>query len=312
MSFANPKKVLEAATKGNYGIAAFNVNFLETIQATIWGAEKENSPIFLQVHGMCEAYVKDVDTYVEAIKLYIANSSAPIVLHHDHCGSLDEFKAAVDRGFQSAMFDGSALPFEKNIEMTRRAVEYAHEKGVMSEAELGFIPAMESLDFKGAHFTDSDQVAEFIERTGCDCLAVAVGNAHGGVRYDGHIPFDFELMEKIHKLAPEYPFVLHGGASLPADMIAAVNREGGKVDEMMHICSEADIAKACKMGVRKVNMDVDNWLAYTVGIRKFLNENPNLFNPITYQEAGRQMWEDEVRHKIRTVLGSTGKAADLI
>lgn len=312
MSFADPRKVLSAARRGNYGVAAFNISTLETVQATIWGAEKESSPVFLMVHRLTEEYTVDVDTYVEMLKLYIADSKAPIVLHHDHCGSFEEFKAAVDRGFQSAMFDGSALSFEENIEATRRAVDYAHEHGVLAEAELGFIPAMEAVDFGGAHFTVPEQVPEYIERTGCDCLAIAVGNAHGGVHYNGHIPFDFERLQAIMDLCPDYPFVLHGGASLPAELIASCNSQGGAIDEMMHICSEPDIAKACAMCVSKVNMDVDNWLAYTAVLRKCLNEKPEIYNPLTYQGIARNGWEQEVRHKIRNVLRSSGRAAELL
>lgn len=313
MGFVDPRKVLKAANEGNYGVAAFNINNLESIQGTIWAAEKEEAPIFLMVHRMNEIYAKKVDAYIECLKILIADSSAPIVLHHDHCESFEELKAAVGRGFQSVMFDGSGLSFQENIEATKRAADYAHQHGVLLEAELGFIPSMEAVDFAGAHFTDPEEVAEFIEKTNCDCLAVACGNAHGGVHYNGQIPFEFDRLSKIAAVAPDqYPFVLHGGASLPESMIRAVNSQGGKVDEMMHICSEDNIAKACENGVAKVNMDVDNWLAYTAELRRHLNETPQDYNPITYGAYARQGWEDACRHKIKEVMRSSGKASDVL
>ena len=301
--FGDVEKILKEARKGKYGVAAFNINSLDSVIATISGAEKEGMPIFLQVHKMCEDYVGDIDTYLKALRIYIEKSSTEIILHHDHCGSFEEIKEAVDRGFQSVMFDGSALPFEENVKKTKKAVEYAHKYGVLLEAELGSIPAMEAVSFDDSHdrFTEPDKVKEFIERTGCDLLAISVGTAHGGVHCETHLPFHFDKLEAIVQTVSDYPFVLHGGASIPKRLIDQVNRYGARVDEKMHICSEDDIAKACSRGIAKVNMDVDNWMAFTAGVRRALTENPEVYDPMTYLSAGRTEWEKEVRHKIKNL-----------
>lgn len=302
MSFGNAKTILKEAIAGNYAVAAFNVNSLDSVIATIRGAEKENAPIYLQIHKMCEDYVGDVDTYLKALRIYIENSSARIVLHHDHCSSFEEIKQAVDRGFDSVMFDGSSLPFEENIAQTARAAEYAHSHGIMLEAELGSIPSMEATSFtSGDRFTDPGLVRRFIDETKCDLLAVSAGTAHGGVRCESHLPFYFDRLKEICSAAPGFPFVLHGGASIPQRLIEHVNSWGGRVDEKMHICSEDDIARACSMGICKVNMDVDNWMAFTAGVRQALAERPEVYDPMTYLKEGRQNWEDEVRHKIRNL-----------
>ncbi len=299
MAFGNPKKIIYEALEGKYAVAAFNVNSLDSIIATIEGAEKENMPIFLQVHQMCEDYVEDVDTYVKALKVYIEASKIDIVLHHDHCNTYEEIELAVKRGFQSVMFDGSKLSFEENVKETKKVVDLCHANGVFVEAELGSIPGGEDVVFSGNNvFTEPNQVPEFIERTGCDMLAVSVGTAHGGVRWDGHLPFYFDKLEKIVASMDNYPFVLHGGASMPVRLIEDVNSQGGQVDEQMHICSEGDIAKSCAMGIAKVNMDVDNWLAFTAAVRKSLNDIPEVYETMTHLKAGRRAWEQEVRHKI--------------
>lgn len=302
MSYGNAKKILRDAVAGGYGVAAFNINSLDSVIATIGGAEKENMPIFLQVHGTCEAYVEDVEAYLKVLDIYIKKSSVDIVLHHDHCNTLEEINKAVDRGFSSVMFDGSALPFEDNVAQTARAAEYAHQHGVLLEAELGSIPSMEATGFsEGDRLTNPELVKQFIAETNCDMLAISVGTAHGGVRCDTHLPLYFERLKKIHDLAPDYPFVLHGGASMPKRLIDGINAYGGAVEEQMHICSEEDIARACTMGIGKVNMDVDNWLAFTTGVRKSLLERPEVYEPMSYLKAGRRNWEGEVRHKIRNL-----------
>lgn len=302
MSFGNPKEILRNASAGNYGVAAFNINSLDSVIATIRGAEKENMPVFLQVHKMCEEYVEDVETYLKVLNTYIESASVDIVLHHDHCNTYEEIKQAVDRGFASVMFDGSALSFEENVAQTVRAAVYAHKYGVVLEAELGSIPSMEATGFSEAdRLTNPELVEQFICETGCDMLAISVGTAHGGVRCDTHLPLYFDRLMEIQRLVPDYPFVLHGGASMPKRLIEDVNAVGGNVDERMHICSEEDIAKACTMGICKINMDVDNWLAFTAGVRKSLLEHPEVYEPMTYLKAGRINWEKEVRHKIRNL-----------
>lgn len=308
MALIAPKILMEDAVKNNYALAAFNINNLESLQAVIWAAEKENSPAVLQLIGDTEDYVKDKAAFYETVRRYAERSTAPLMLHHDHCSSLNEFKAAVDAGFPSAMFDGSALPFEENIAQTKQAASYAHKHGVWVEAELGSIPSMAAVAFSdNMTLTDPEAAATFIRETGCDSLAVAIGTAHGGVRSDGHLPMYFDRLEAMNALCPGFPFVLHGGASLPAALIDGANRYGGQVDTM-HICSEEDVAKACRNGVRKVNMDVDNWMVFTTTIRKFFMEHPEVYNYRFYLDEARTAYMEEVRHKLRTVVHSTGCA----
>ena len=308
MALITPKTLIEDAIKNNYALAAFNINNLESLQAVIWAAEKEDSPAIIQLIGDTEDYVKDKFAFQETVQRYAEKSSAPLMVHHDHCSSLDEFKAAVDAGFQSAMFDGSALPFEENIEKTKQAADYAHKHGVWIEAELGSIPSMAAVAFsENMSLTDPEAAATFIRETGCDSLAIAIGTAHGGVRNDGHLPMYFDRLKTMCELCPDFPFVLHGGASLPVALIEEANRYGGNVD-YMHICSEEDVAKACRNGVHKVNMDVDNWLVFTTTIRKFFAERPEVYNHRLYLDEARTAYMDEVRHKLKTVVHSSGCA----
>lgn len=308
MALIAPKTLMEDAVKNNYALAAFNINNLESLQAVIWAAEKEDSPAIIQIIDDAEDYVKDKYAFFETVQLYAKKSTAPLMIHHDHCSSLDEFKAAVDMGFQSVMFDGSALPFESNIEKTKEAVEYAHKRGVWAEAELGSIPSMSAVAFsENMTLTDPNAAATFIKKTRCDSLAIAIGTAHGGVRNDGHLPMYFDRLKTMSELCPGFPFVLHGGASLPVAMIEEANRYGGKVD-YMHICSEEDVAKACKSGVHKVNMDVDNWLMFTIAIRKYFIERPEVYNYRFYLDEARTAYMEEVALKLRTVVHSSGCA----
>ena len=308
MALLAPKVLMEDAIRNNYALAAFNINNLESLQAVIWAAEEENSPAIIQIIGAAEEYVKDKYAFFETVLRYAEKSAVPLFIHHDHCSSFEEFKAAVDMGFQSAMFDASNLPFEENMDKTKRAVAYAHKHGVWAEAELGSIPTMKATAFsENTALTDPEEAALFIRETGCDSLAIAIGTAHGGVRNNGHLPMYFDRLKAICELCPGFPFVLHGGASLPVALIEEANRYGGKV-EYMHICSEDDVAKACKNGIHKVNMDVDNWLVFTIATRKFFVERPEVYNYAIYLNEARAAYMEAVRHKLKTVVHSTGQA----
>lgn len=308
MSKYNPKEIMNDAVACNYAVAAFNISTLDSLQAVLWAAEQERSPIFVQVLGMTEDYARRIDPFLKSVHAYLDDCTVPVVLQHDHCVTAEQARQAIDRGYQAVMFDGSALPYEENVRQTAQVVDYAHRHGVWVEAELGCIPSLEDREFT-ARTVRTDPVAAdaFIQETGCDCLAVSIGTAHGGVAGKDYLPMDFDRLQALQQLRPTYPFVLHGAASLPHAMLAYVNLHGGQVEEM-HICSETDIAKACKMGIHKANMDVDNWLAFTGAIRQYLQDVPQTYYPVSYLAYGRDAWEQEARHKIRSVAGCAGMA----
>lgn len=308
MAFIDARTLFADAVKHNYAVPAFNISTIDSLNAVLWAAEAENSPVIVQVLRQTEEYVRDVDTYLEAVRLYIGKCKVPVLLQHDHCASVEEAKCAIDRGFGSVMYDGSALPYDENRANTAEVVRYAHERGIWVEAELGQIPGMEDQTFsEHAEYTTPELAARFIDETGCDSLAVSVGTAHGGVPGENYLPFDFDRLKAIRALKPDYPFVLHGAASMPHSLLAFVNLYGGNVPET-HICSEEDIATACTCGAHKVNMDVDNWLAFTGALRQFFEDKPDKFFPTEYLAHARNAWENEVRHKMRKVAGSSGAA----
>lgn len=308
MAFIDARTLFADAVKHNYAVPAFNISTVDSLNAVLWAAEAENSPVIVQVLRQTEEYVRDVDTYLEAVRLYISKCKVPVLLQHDHCSSVEEAKRAIDRGFGAVMYDGSALPYEENRANTADVVHYAHERGIWVEAELGQIPGMEDQTFsEHAEYTTPELAVRFIEETGCDSLAISVGTAHGGVPGENYLAFDFERLKAIHDLKPDYPFVLHGAASMPHSLLAFVNLYGGNVPQT-HICSEEDIATACMSGAHKANMDVDNWLAFTGALRQFFEEKPDKFFPVEYLSHARNAWENEVRHKMRKVAGSSGAA----
>ncbi len=270
-------------------------------------AQAEKSPAVLQVSMGARKYVGHFKDYVDTLHRLAGRYDVPFFIQHDHCNTIKACREAIEAGCQAVMFDGSHLPYEMNVKETTQVVEYAHEKGVWVEAELGCLPGFEDMVFsEKAVYTDPDLAAEFIDKTGCDALAVAVGTSHGGVRGEGYLPLDFGLLEKIVKRKPDYPFVLHGAASLPPELIDACNRQGGQL-EYLRNCSEESIAKAVAFGVRKVNMDVDNFLVFTTAVREFFNEKPDLYDPRKYLTPAREAFRMEVEHKMRAVLGSAGR-----
>lgn len=306
MSLVQAKELFTRSFEEKFSLAAFNVFNMESLQAVVEACEQESSPAIIQISGGARKYMHDERLFLQYAKAVLDQSQVSFILHHDHLKSVEEAKKAVDLGLPSVMFDGSALPFDENVSCTREIVEYAHGKGVWVEAELGSIPGFEDEVFsEHAKFTDKDTVNRFIDATQCDSLAVSVGTAHGGVLSREHLPLHFDILKGILETRPGYPFVLHGGASMPQELIEQVNSFGGKVPELK-ICSEADIAKACKMGIKKVNMDVDNFLAFTYELRKTLMKNPQIYDPRKYLEAGRKGFKEEVIHKLRDVVGSSG------
>ena len=308
MAIGTPRDMYRQACAHGYALGAFNVFSLESMLAVMDAAEETASPVIVQVSMGARKYVKHLKAFVDTIKRFSQEYSVPMFVQHDHCTTVEACAEAIDAGVQALMFDGSHLPYEENIRLTKQVAEYAHARGVWVEAELGCLPGFEDLVFADSTvYTDPERVGDFIAQTNCDCLAIAAGTSHGGVQGDDYLPLDVPLVEKIAQKVPGFPLVLHGGASLPPALIDACNRQGAAV-EYLRNCSEISISRAVKAGVRKVNMDVDNFLVFTTAARKHLNEKPSVYDPRKYLAPGRDAFSQEVAHKMRNVVFSAGQA----
>ena len=301
--------MFKKAYEGRYAIGAFNVNNMEIIQAIVEAAKEEKSPLILQVSAGARKYAKPV--YLrKLVEAAIEDTDLPIVLHLDHGEDFEICKACIDDGFTSVMIDGSKYPFEENIRLTKQVVDYAHERGVVVEAELGRLAGIEDavkVSEKDAILTDPDEAVEFVERTGVDSLAIAIGTSHGAYKFKGEPKLDFERLDKITELLPGFPIVLHGASSVPSELVELCNKYGGQIPGAQGV-PEDMLRKAATMGVCKINIDTDLRLAMTASVRKYLVENPSEFDPRKYLGAGREAIKQLVKHKIRNVLGSSGKA----
>jgi len=307
MPLTGPKDMFARAYREGYAIGAFNVNNMEIIQGILQAGAEEKAPLILQVSAGARKYAGQ-NYIVKLIEAGLLESDLPVVLHLDHGADFQICKDCVDGGFTSVMIDGSHLPFEENIALTRKVVEYAHARGVWVEAELGRLAGVEE-DVKAEHsiYTDPDQAVEFVERSGCDSLAIAIGTSHGAYKFKGEPKLDFERLDIITKRLPGYPLVLHGASSVPQEFVKMANAYGGKVAGARGVPEEL-LRKAAASGVCKINIDTDIRLAMTASIRKYLTEHPEEFDPRSYLKPARQAVADMVRHKIATVLGCSGKA----
>lgn len=309
MPLVTSRQMFKEAYEGRYAIGAFNVNNMEIIQGIVDAAREENAPLILQVSAGARKYAKPV--YLrKLVEAAVEDSGLPVVLHLDHGESFEICKACVDDGFTSVMIDGSKLTFEENIALTKKVVEYAHEKGVVVEAELGKLAGIEDnikVTEKEAMFTDPDQAVEFIERTGVDSLAVAIGTSHGAYKFKGEPRLDFERLEKITHMLPGFPLVLHGASSVLPEFVELCNTYGGNIPGAKGV-PEDMLKKAAGLGVCKINIDTDLRLAMTAAVRKYLAENPSDFDPRKYLGPAREAIKQMVKHKIRNVLGCSGKA----
>jgi fructose-bisphosphate aldolase class II len=304
MSLVEPAQLFGHAIKHHYGLGAFNVYSIESMLAVFEGAEAQLSPVIIQVSMGTRKYIKHLAAFVETIKNFAGYYSVPFFIQHDHCSSIEDCITAIDCGIQAVMFDGSSFSYEENLSMTKEVTAYAHSKNVWVEAELGRLPGFEDMVFSdSAEFTNPELIPGFIAKSKCNALAVAVGTAHGGVQANDYLPINFELLKRIINAYPNYPFVLHGGASLPPDLITACNNQGGQVQYLRN-CSEKDINQAVNMGIKKVNMDVDNFLVFTTSVRQSLNEHPEIYDPRKYLTAGINGFKKEVEHKLQTVMNS--------
>ena len=320
MPLVTSKEMFEKAYKGGYAIGAFNVNNMEIIQGITEAAKECNSPIILQVSKGARAYANR--TYlVKLVEAALIETGLPIVLHLDHGDSFETCKSCIDDGFTSVMIDASSKPFEENIAITREVVEYAHAHGVVVEAELGTLAGVEdevSVSAEDSSYTRPEDVEEFVTRTGCDSLAIAIGTSHGAYKFKPEQcirnekgilvppPLRFDILEEVSRRLPGFPIVLHGASSVPQEYVKIINENGGNMPDAVGV-PEEQLREAAKLAVCKINIDSDLRLAMTGTIRQFFNEHPEKFDPREYLKPARANIKELVKHKIVDVLGSDNK-----
>ena len=311
MALVTTTEMFKRAYEGKYAIGAFNVNNMEIVQAITEAAGELNSPIILQVSAGARKYAKHA-YLVKLVEAALIDTDIPIALHLDHGADFEICKSCIDGGFSSVMIDGSSRSFEENIAVTRKVVEYAHDHGVVVEGELGTLAGIEDdvkVDAADASYTRPSEVQEFVERTGVDSLAIAIGTSHGAYKFKpGTNPqLRFDILEEIEKRLPELPIVLHGASSVPQEYVQIINANGGALKDAIGV-PEDQLRQAASMAVCKINIDSDLRLGLTAGIRQHMVEHPDHFDPRQYLTDARANVKAIVRHKIVDVLGSAGKA----
>lgn len=309
MPLVTTKEMFEKSMKEHFAIGAFNVNNMEIIQGIVDAAAEENSPVILQVSSSAIKYAR-VGYLRKMIEAALEEHDIPIALHLDHGPDFETCKMCVDNGFTSVMIDGSKYDFEENVRLTKQVVDYAHSHGVVVEAELGKLAGVEddvNVAANDAMYTDPEQAKEFVERTGCDSLAIAIGTSHGAYKFKGEARLRFDILAKVKELIPNTPIVLHGASTVIPELVEMCNKYGGNIpgakgvpDKILH---EASLS-----GVSKINVDTDLRLAMTAQIRKVFAEDPSVFDPRKYLGAAREQIKETVQHKIKDVFGSSNKA----
>ena len=309
MSLVTTKNMFEKSINEKFAVGAFNINNMEFVQGIMDAAAEENSPVILQTSSSAIKYAR-IPYLKKMIEAGLEEHDIPVALHLDHGPDFETCKLCVDNGYTSVMFDGSKYDFEKNIELTKQVVDYAHEHGVVVEAELGKLAGVEddvNVSANDAMYTDPNQALEFVQRTGCDSLAIAIGTSHGAYKFKGEARLRFDILEKVKELMPNVPIVLHGASTVIPEYVDMCNKYGGNMpgakgvpDEMLH--------EASKRGVSKINVDTDLRLAMTAAIRQVFIETPEQFDPRKYLGPGREFIKETVKHKIRDVFGSSNKA----
>ena len=313
MSIVTSQEMFAKAYAGGYAIGAFNVNNMEIIQGITEAAKECNAPVILQVSSGARKYANR--TYlVKLVEAAVIETGLPICLHLDHGDSFELCKSCVDDGFSSVMIDASSKPIEENIALTRQVVEYAHAHGVVVEAELGTLAGIEDdvkVKAEDSSYTRPEDVQEFVERTGCDSLAIAIGTSHGAYKFKpGTKPqLRFDILEEVSERLPGFPIVLHGSSSVPQEEVATINKYGGALKDAIGI-PEEELRKAAASAVCKINIDSDSRLAMTAAIRKVFVEKPAEFDPRKYLGPARDNMKKLYEHKIVSVLGSAGKLAE--
>ena len=311
MPLVTSKEMFEKAYKCGYAIGAFNVNNMEIIQGITGAAAKLKAPVILQVSKGARSYANR--TYLmKLVEAAVIETGLPICLHLDHGDSFEICKSCIDDGFTSVMIDASSKPFAENIALTRQVVEYAHDRGVVVEAELGTLAGIEdevNVSAEDSSYTRPEEVEEFVSKTGCDSLAIAIGTSHGAYKFKpGTKPqLRFDVLEEVEKKLPGFPIVLHGSSSVPQEFVEKINKFGGNMPGAIGV-PEDQLRKAASMAVCKINIDSDLRLAMTASIREYLTMHPDHFDPRQYLKPARQAIEDMVSHKIVDVLCCEGKA----
>ena len=306
MALVTTKEMFAKALVSDYAIGAFNVNNMEIVQGIVDAAKIEQAPLILQVSAGARKYARPA-YLLKLVEAAIEDTGLDICLHLDHGEDFEICKKCVDDGFTSVMVDGSKHPFEENIALTKQVVEYAHAHGVVVEAELGKLAGVEdniSVDERSAKFTDPAEAQEFVERTGVDSLAIAIGTSHGAYKFKGDPYLDFDRLKEIHALIPETPLVLHGASTVLKEFVDRCNEYGGQIPGAQGVPEEM-IREATKYGICKVNIDTDLRLAMTAEIRRFLIESPSEFDPRKYLGPARDAIQRMVQHKIRDVLNAS-------
>ena len=322
MPLVTSAEMFRKAYDGGYAIGAFNVNNMEIVQGITEACREEHAPVILQVSKGARAYANHTNL-VKLVEAAVAESpEIPVVLHLDHGPDFETCKSCIDGGFTSVMIDASSKPFEENIEITKKVVEYAHDHGVVVEAELGTLAGIEDDVKVAAHaasYTRPEEVEEFVSKTGCDSLAIAIGTSHGAYKFTAEQctrnekgvlvppPLRFDVLEEVSKRLPGFPIVLHGSSSVPQNFVKMINENGGKMPDAVGI-PEEELRHAAELSVCKINIDSDLRLAMTGTIRQFFNEHPDKFDPREYLKPARANIKELVRHKLVDVLGCAGKA----
>ena len=312
MALVTTTEMFKKAYEGGYAIGAFNVNNMEIVQAITEAAGELKSPVILQVSAGARKYANA--TYLRKLveAAVIENPDIPIALHLDHGADFDICKSCVDGGFTSVMIDASSKSFEDNIALTKQVVEYAHAHGVVVEAELGKLAGIEDdvkVSSEDSSYTQPEEVEEFVDKTGVDSLAIAIGTSHGAFKFKpGTKPqLRFDILHEIEKKIPGFPIVLHGASSVPQEYVKIINENGGALKDAIGV-PEDQLREAARSAVCKINIDSDLRLGLTAGIREVMNAHPDYFDPRQYLTVARQNVKDVVAHKIQDVLGSAGKA----
>ena len=311
MPLVTTTEMFQKAYAGGYAIGAFNVNNMEIVQGITEACSEQKSPVILQVSKGARAYANHTYLVKLVEAAIIENPDLPIALHLDHGPDFETCKACIDGGFTSVMIDGSSLSFEENIALSKKVVEYAHDHGVVVEAELGTLAGIEddvNVSAADSSYTRPEDVQEFVERTGCDSLAIAIGTSHGAYKFKpGTDPkLRFDILEEVSQRLPGFPIVLHGSSSVPQEFVNIVNKYGGNMPGAIGV-PEDQLRKAASMAVCKINIDSDIRLAMTATIRQYMAEHPDHFDPRQYLKPARQAVKDMVAHKLVHVLGSNNK-----
>jgi len=321
MALVTTKEMFKKAYDGGYAIGAFNVNNMEIVQGITEAAKEVNAPLILQVSKGARAYANH--TYlIKLVEAAVIETGLPIALHLDHGDSFETCKSCIDGGFTSVMIDASSKPFAENIEITKKVVEYAHDHGVVVEAELGSLAGIEDevqVDAEAASYTRPEEVEEFVAKTGCDSLAIAIGTSHGAYKFtpeqctvneNGILvppPLRFDILEEVSRRLPGFPIVLHGSSSVPQNFVKMINENGGSMPNAVGV-PEEQLRQAAALSVCKINIDSDLRLAMTGSIRAYLAEHPSHFDPREYLKPARANIKELVKHKLINVLGCAGKA----